>query len=304
MNRTVLGWLLFPGAVFVGCGAIAAGWLERKLAARMEYRTGPPPLQILYDWIKLAVKRSDGHRSPVRSLAAWVAPAAAFAFSMLVWQSAFFPVRGFRGDFFVWMACFAAASLLPDLLEPRNGGNGRRGPGDFDLRLSSEIPLFIAWGAPFLSAGGSFRVSDVIAGQRVYGPALFSLTGVLAFGVSFVALFSALRPSGTAAAREGVPVEGDPPGTHPGFRIALSEMSRLMLLFSAPEAAVLLFAGGPGRSSSGRLLPGLLYAVLLILLTAVPSLGPRRTRTGSLRMHLGPLTLTALAAVGLTLIGR
>jgi NADH-quinone oxidoreductase subunit H len=268
MNRPVLAWLLFPGAVFVFTGAIAAGWIERKLRARMEYRSGPPPLQILYDWIKLAVKHSGGFRSArgrLRLFAASAGLAGALGFSMLVWQARFFPSRGFAGDFFAWMAGFAAASLLPDLADSMDRGRSRNARGTFDLRLTAEFPLFIAWGVPFLGAGGSFRISDVITAQRVYGPGIFSPEGVLAFAVSFVSLFTAIRASEADGPREGIRVDGGSSENHPGFRLALPDMSRLILLFTAPEVMVLLFAGGTAPSASGRMVSDFLYAIFFLL---------------------------------------
>jgi NADH-quinone oxidoreductase subunit H len=305
MNRPVLAWILFPGVIFVLAGALTAGWIERKVRARMEYRQGPPLLQTLYDWIKLAVKRPKGRRSFVGNLRTLVASAGlvgALVFSILVWQALFFPFSGFTGDFFAWLACFSAASLLPDLADPSGRGRSRIGPGTVNLRVSSSFPLFIAWGVPYLGAGASFRISDVIRSQSVYGPAAFSPEGALAFVVSFISLFAAIRPADADGFEAGMRIAGAAAEPHPGLRIAMADMSRLILLFTVPEAMILLFAGG--AAASGLMVAGFLYALIFLVLTAVPNLGPSRTRGRLLRGHLGPLTLAALAAVALTLLHR
>ncbi len=305
MNGPILSWILFPGVIFVLTGALLAGWIERKVRARMEYRQGPPPLQILYDWIKLSVKRPEGRRSPrglLRTAAAAAGLAGAFGFGILVWQDRFIPFSGFPGDFFAWLACFSAASLLPDLADTAGRGRSRCGPGSFNIRITSIFPLFIAWGVPHLGAGASFGIPDLIRSQSVYGPAVFSPEGGLAFAVSFVSVFAAVRSADSDGSEAGMRIAGPAAEPHPGIRIALADMSRLILLFTVPEAMVLLFTGG--AAATGRMVSILLYAAVFLALTAIPNLGPARTRGRSLRGHLGPLTLAALAAVALTLIGR
>ena len=141
MTGAAFYWLLFPGLATIFAGSLAVGWLERKIRARMEYRVGPPPLQPLYDWMKLGTK----HRPPGSATSKWrctlflsIGLAAAYGFSMLVWQSVFFPSKGFRGDFFAAFLLFVSASLFPALgvagsrsrsgaIAADNAQKGRRG---------------------------------------------------------------------------------------------------------------------------------------------------------------------------------
>lgn len=305
MNGSVLTRLLFPELLFVLAGALLAGWIERKVRARLEFRQGPPPLQTLYDWIKLSVKRPEGRRtlrSLLRTAAAAAGLAGAFGFGILVWQNRFIPFSGFAGDFFAWLVCFSAASLLPDLADTAGRGRSRCGPGSFNIRITSIFPLFIAWGVPHLGAGASFGIPDLIRSQSVYGPAVLSPEGGLAFTVSFISVFTAVRSADSDGFEAGLRIAGPAAEPHPGIRIALAGMSRLLLLFTVPEAMVLLFTGG--ASATGFWVSGLLYLAIFLALIAIPNLGPARTRGRSLRTHLGPLTLAALAAVALTLIRR
>lgn len=305
MNGSDLTRMLFPEVVFVFAGALLAGWIERKVRARIEFRQGPPPLQILYDWIKLSVKRPEGRRSLkslLRTAAAAAGLACALGFGILVWQNRFIAFSGFAGDFFAWLVCFSAASLLPDLSDIGGRGRSRCGPGAFNVRITSIIPLFIAWGVPHLGAGASFGIPDLIRSQSVYGPAVFSPEGGLAFAVSFISLFTAVRSADSDGSAAGMRIAGPAAEPHPGIRIALAGMSRLILLLTVPEAMVLLFTGG--ASATGRTISMSLYAAVFLALIIIPNLGPARTRGRSLRTHLGPLTLAALAAVALTLIQR
>ncbi len=305
MNGFVLTRVLLPGIFFVLAGALLAGWIERKVRARLEFRQGPPPLQPLYDWIKLSIKRPEGRRSLrglLRTAAAAAGLAGAFGFGILVWQDRFIPFNGFTGDFFAWLVCFSAASLLPDLADTAGRGRSRCGPGAFNIRATSIFPLFIAWGVPHLGAGSSFCIPDLIRSQSVYGPAVFSPEGGIAFVVSFISVFAAVRSGDSEGSEAGMRITGPAAEPHPGIRIALAGMSRLILLFTVPEAMVLLFTGG--AAATGRTVSILLYIALFLALIVIPNLGPARTRGRSLRAHLGPLTLAALAAVALALIQR
>src|SRR5512146_2011720 len=54
----VLAVLLFPGGLFAVLVGLALKGVDRRFAARLQRRVGPPLLQPLYDLIKLARKRT------------------------------------------------------------------------------------------------------------------------------------------------------------------------------------------------------------------------------------------------------
>src|SRR4030042_1465019 len=56
--RILFDYLIFPGFLFSACAGLIAGWIDRKVTARIQWRVGPPWYQNFADIIKLLGKET------------------------------------------------------------------------------------------------------------------------------------------------------------------------------------------------------------------------------------------------------
>ena len=58
MFRSLFNYLIFPGFLFSACVGLIAGWIDRKVSARIQWRSGPPWYQNFADIFKLFGKET------------------------------------------------------------------------------------------------------------------------------------------------------------------------------------------------------------------------------------------------------
>ncbi len=176
-----LSVLIFPGGLFaLGLGLLIKG-LDRKVAARLQRRVGPPLLQPFFDLVKLAGKDSlipaEGHGGLFR----WVplaGPAAmALTAAMIPIAGVYRPSSGL-GDLLVLFYLLA----VPAVVLMRAGAASGSPFGA--LGFSREMTMMIAYELPILLvllsvavAVGMARgdaialsLSDIVAYQQAHGP--------------------------------------------------------------------------------------------------------------------------------------
>lgn len=176
-----LSVLIFPGGLFaLGLGLLIKG-LDRKVAARLQRRVGPPLLQPFFDLIKLAGKDSlipvEGHAGLFR----WVplaGPAAmALAAAMIPIAGVYRPSAGL-GDLLVLFYLLAVPAVVLMLAGAASGSPFGA------IGFSREMTMMIAYELPILlvllsvavavgmAQGGSIALSlsDIVAYQQVHGP--------------------------------------------------------------------------------------------------------------------------------------
>ena len=56
--RILFDYLVFPGFLFSACVGLIAGWIDRKVTARIQWRVGPPWYQNFVDIVKLLGKET------------------------------------------------------------------------------------------------------------------------------------------------------------------------------------------------------------------------------------------------------
>ena len=54
----LFNYFIFPGFLFSACFGLLAGWVDRKLTARIQWRVGPPWYQNFVDIVKLLGKET------------------------------------------------------------------------------------------------------------------------------------------------------------------------------------------------------------------------------------------------------
>jgi len=58
ISLALLSFFIFPGFLFTAVVGLLAGWVDRKLTARIQWRVGPPWYQNFIDFLKLMSKET------------------------------------------------------------------------------------------------------------------------------------------------------------------------------------------------------------------------------------------------------
>jgi NADH-quinone oxidoreductase subunit H len=161
----LLRLLIFPGLLY----GLLAGWLmlwvERKLAARVQRRLGPPFYQPFFDFIKLLSKRSSTKpRLEEMLLSALPILSVGAVIGALALLPIFPQESGFAGD----LVLFVALLEIPSICTVLAGFASRSLFGE--IGATREAVVSAAYNLPFLmgivalaAAAGSLRLSDIAA---------------------------------------------------------------------------------------------------------------------------------------------
>jgi len=293
--------LAIPAAAFVffACLGMLSAAADRKLAARIQWRVGPPWWQSFADFAKLLAKETilpAGSQkflflaAPVFGLAGLTAVA-----SML----AGIPF-GVSGDVFTAVYCLVLPSLAL-VLGGASSGNILAAVGvgrEMKLFLGYELPFIVALMVPVIRTG-SIRLAEIVAWQQVHGATALSLSGAAALCVAVLALTGKLgaAPFDVSEAETelaaGIMIE------YSGGLLALFKLMKWMLLSVGIALLAALFLNPAGN----LFLAVVKYAAVLCAVTLIRSTNPRLRIDQALTFFWGWLFLAAAATAVLAFTG-
>lgn len=176
--------LLFPGGLFALALGLALKGLDRRLAARLQARVGPPLAQPLYDLVKLARKRTmlPNIANETLFLGAPLVGAVSMALA-----AALVPIAGFYtpdpmlGDLLVLLYLLTVPAVVLMIAGSASGSPfGAIGfSREMAMMLAYEGPLVLVVAAVAMRTGMgiggvvSFSLTDIIAYQQSHGAFLF-----------------------------------------------------------------------------------------------------------------------------------
>jgi NADH-quinone oxidoreductase subunit H len=301
--------LVFPGFLFAAVAGMLSSWFDRKITARIQWRQGPPPMQPLYDVIKLLGKETlvpAGASQTTFLLSPLAGLAAVTLVSTLIWVSMLWPSRGFVGDLFVVLYFLMIPSLAVIM-----GGFASKNPlaslgasREMKLMLAYELPFLLAVLVPVIQSGGAIRLGQLVEHQALNGPVAGSLSGTLAM-VSVVLVIQAkltLVPFDMSEAE--TEIMGGTFVEYSGPPLAVFKLTRMMMQFTLPAVAVLLFLGGVHFSGWSILWSVLKFLLFLLLMTLIRNTNPRLRIDQAMKWFWGPVTGLSVCAVVLALLKR
>jgi formate hydrogenlyase subunit 4 len=176
--------LLFPGGLFALALGLALKGLDRRLAARLQARVGPPLAQPLYDLIKLARKRTM--LPDIANETLFLGAPLVGAVSMAL-AAALVPIAGFYtpnpvlGDLLVLLYLLTVPAVVLMIAGSASGSPfGAIGfSREMAMMLAYEGPLVLVVAAVAMRTGMgmggviSFSLTDIIAYQQSHGAFLF-----------------------------------------------------------------------------------------------------------------------------------
>lgn len=254
-TTTPLAVLLFPGGVFALALGLMLKGMDRRLAARLQGRIGPPLAQPFYDLVKLARKRTmvpDIAAEPVFLGAPLIGAASMLLATALVPIAGVYTPDPMLGDLLVLLYLLAVPAVVLMIAGSASGSPfGAIGfSREMALMLAYEGPLVLVVAAVALRAG-SFSIADIITYQQVHGAFLFdpmmwpALAAFLAFYPANLGIIPFDIPEAETEVLEGPLLEYSGPAL--GLFKVMSALKAVVVLSlgialfwpSAPDAGVL-----------------------------------------------------------------
>jgi NADH-quinone oxidoreductase subunit H len=299
--------LLIFGFLATAILGLIASWVDRKVTARVQYRVGPPLLQPFIDITKLLGKETlipEGASRAMFVLAPVIGFTSVVVISTILWVNQLQPLNGFVGDWIVAIYLLTIPSLSIVL-----GGFASRNPLA-SLGASREMKLVMAYEVPFILVMlvpvikfGSLRIGDLILSQTALGATAGSLSGLLALLVAVMCMQAklALVPFDTPEAETEI-VHG-PLIEYSGSGLAIYRLMKNMLLFTLPFFLSIMFLGGFSFHGIEILWSVLKFVGLVAIVTVIRNTNPRVRIDQAVRFFWGPMTLVAIVAVVLAILG-
>jgi NADH-quinone oxidoreductase subunit H len=238
--------LLFPGFLFLLVYAFFFQYLDRKIAARMQNRVGPPLLQPFADFVKMlgkevidpdGVDRRAFDAAPILALAAVMS---AFLYVPIVGNS---PLA-FEGDLILVLYLLTLPTIALFLLGwlSRNVYSTVGGVRAVTQLFIYEVPFFLALLAPALMAG-SWSISNIVAWEQ--RNLWFAILQPIGFVVALIGLQAKLERTPFDIPEAETEIVAGPTTELTGRRLALMKLTMDVSLVVGSALVAALFLGGP-----------------------------------------------------------
>jgi len=292
--------LIFPGFAFLFVCALAFQWIDRRTAARLQGRVGPPWFQPLADLIKLMAKEDvlpSGANEVVCAALPMVSLAAVLTAALYVPVGAH-SVAAFEGDLIVTLFLLSIPALAYFLagwvsVSVYSIVGGNRSLLQY---FSYEVPFLMALSGPAI-LHGSWSISHITASQAVWAV----LVQPLGFILALVGLIGKLKRSPFDIPKAKSEIGAGPLTEFSGRKLMLWQLTMHLSTVVGIFLLTNMFLGGGG--GGGVLLTAFSFgakAVGILLLLATASVLYARLRIDQLAnlgwQVLAPLALLQLLA--------
>ena len=304
MIRLLFNFLIFPGFLFTTIVGLAASWIDRKVTARIQWRVGPPWYQPLIDLVKLSIKEITVPRPASKGLfflAPLIGLSAVTLVSTLIWLVNIDPVsKGFSGDIIVIMYLLTLPAIAI-ILGASASGNPLASLGasrEIKMVMAYELPFIICLIVPVIKSHGLLRLSDIINYQSANGSFIASLSGIIAFIVMIFCMQAKLGLVPFDASEAETEIMGGVLIEYSGMLLAIFKLTKAMLMVALPLFLITLFWQGFNFLSIWK------YVILLVIIVLIRNTNPRVRVDQAVRFFWGKMTLLAVFAVLLAMIGK
>lgn len=271
--------LVFPGLIFTGLLGLSAGWLDRKISARFQFRAGPPFFQNFNDFIKLLGKDTLIVKDSI-SILFILSPLVSF--SMLVLVSAIsgmalFFNQSFGGDLIVIMYLLLINSITIVFGGASTGnvyssvGAGR----EMKLLLADELAFIFVCLVPVVKSGYNLELVEFLEVQNAGGAFINSFSGIIGFTIGLLCIQAkmSLPPFNIPEAETEI-VDG-PFMEYSGPLLAFWTLNHFLMYVVFPFLLIIMFLGGFSLNGIGILWAVIKYLLILLVMIILKNTNPR-----------------------------
>ncbi len=301
--KLLFNYLIFPGFLFSACVGLMAGWVDRKVSARLQWRQGPPWHQNFSDIIKLLGKETivpEGAKWTFL-LAPYFGLLSASLAAMFLGTAIIYPSLSFGGDIIVilYLLIIPAIALIIGASSSRNPLASVGASREMKLVLGYELPFILSVVTVLIKTGGSIRLSDIINFQASSASFFYSFSGALAMIVAIFCMQAKLGLAPFEVSEAEQEIMGGVLIEYSGLPLAIFKLTKAVLLYTMPLLLIILFLG-KDLSSSFIILKFIIFLVVIIL---IKNTNPRLRIDQALRFFWRYPVLVAAIAVVLALLG-
>ena len=302
-------YFLFFGFLLTAIIGLLASWIDRKVTAKVQYRVGPPLLQPLIDIVKLLGKETlipAGSSKITFLMAPVIGLASVILVSTLLWINNIYPAKSFLGDLIVvlYLLVIPSISIIMGGFASRNPLASLGASREMKLILSYELPFILAVLVTVIKSGFTFRLGEILTFQAQNGAFVRSWSGTLALIVAIICMQAKLALVPFDIPEAETEIAGGPLIEYSGSGLAIYRLMKNMLMFTVPFFLIIVFIGGL-RFDGIHLLYGVLkYIGLVALMTVIRNTNPRVRIDQAVKFFWGPITIIAIIAIILALLGR
>ncbi|MBU1147987.1 MAG: NADH-quinone oxidoreductase subunit H [Candidatus Omnitrophica bacterium] len=301
MLKNLFNFIIFPGFLFTAVVGLVASWIDRKVTARVQWRVGPPWYQPFMDLVKLSIKEITVPRNASKSVF-FIAPLIGLSATILAATFIWLPninlgAAGFRGDIIVvlYLLTLPAIALI---LGASSSGNPLAVVGasrEVKLVLAYELPFILTLLVPIIKSSGLIKLSELIAYQGINGAFVSNISGILAL---LVAIFCMQAKLGLVPFDMGEAETEIMAGAYieySGMLLAIFKLTKTMMMVALPVFLSTIFWGGFSIWK---------YVVLLVIIVLMRNTNPRVRIDQAVRFFWGKMTMLAVLAVLLAVLGK
>lgn len=297
-------YLIFPGFLFSACAGLIAGWIDRKVSARVQWRVGPPWYQNFADIIKLLGKETIlPHQAKMTFLLSpFLGLLSLILVATFLGKSIISPQEGFSADLIVilYLLVIPAIAMIVGACASNNPLASVGASREIKLLLAYELPFILSIITVVIKSAGAIQIGRILSHQFNSGSNIASYSGALAFIAAILCAQAklCLAPFDMSEAEQeimgGVLIE------YSGLPLAVFKLTKAVLLYTMPILLTVLFLG---KDISPLFLIAKFTAVLVIIIL-IKNTNPRLRIDQAVRFFWGPVTLLAVAAIILAIFGK
>ena len=302
-------YFLFFGFLLTAIIGLLASWIDRKVTAKVQYRVGPPILQPLIDIVKLLGKETlipAGSSKITFLMAPVIGLASVILVSTLLWINNIYPAKSFLGDLIVvlYLLVIPSISIIMGGFASRNPLASLGASREMKLVLGYELPFILAILVTVIKSGFTFRLGEILTFQAQNGAFVGSWSGTLALIVAIICMQAKLALVPFDIPEAETEIVGGPLIEYSGSGLAIYRLMKNMLMFTVPFFLIIVFIGGLRFDGIHLLYGGLKYIGLVALMTVIRNTNPRVRIDQAVKFFWGPMTIIAIIAIILALLGR
>jgi formate hydrogenlyase subunit 4 len=272
----LLAYLLFPGLLFTGAISLLFVGIDRKVAAHMQNRIGPPVWQEFFDVGKLLGKE-DITPAPAQSAVFTLAPV--LAFGAVVTVMMLLPVNSAQPALVLVADMIVIIYLLniPAICVMLGGYSsaspfGASGASRYVVQLFGYELAFIIAALAVATRVGSLNLSDFVVYQGQHGWLMFDWRLLPALIASLIAIQGKLLRVPFDIPEAEVEIVHGPLTEYSGPKLALMRIAYDIEILAVAGFITALFLGGPTPFTiAGVQIPGvvsfLIKCLAVVLLT-------------------------------------